>query len=361
MRGVAVLTMAAVTTLAGAVALVPGTASADAPATTNGLIAFIGGEDPEADLYVLDPASPTPIKLFAGDGSTEAHPSFSPDGTRIVFGSNRAGTDDIWVINVDGSGLQRLTSGDLPSIEPSFSPDGRRIVFTGLRAGNADIYVMDADGTHRERLTTVAETDYRPAWSPDGTKIAFTSLRNSDADIYLMDAAGTGKQVRLTRTLAFDSDAAFSPDGTHIAYTSSIGGSPDIWLMDLDGRHPRRLTQAPGFDVAPAWSPDGTKIVFDSDRDGDDELYVMPMTAGGAKLTADNASQLTTNTHSDAQPVWGVTGPLKPPASAPKPAPLPGLPVPVPDLPLPPGIRAPCGDPVTNLTRELLGQPPIVC
>jgi len=313
----ALVPLLAATAAVGGVAALPApvraeTTTGSVHSAPGGRIAFIAErEEGNPDLFVMDDAGDRPIRLV-GDGdkgvSAESHPSFSPDGTRMVFGSDREGTNDIWAINLDGTGLTRLTSGDLPSIEPTFSPDGTRIAFTGLRAGNADIYVMDADGRNRRQVTTADGTDYRPAWSPDGSRIAFTSLRDSNADVYIVDATG-GIETRLTETLAFDTEPAFSPDGRRIAFSSTRGGSGDIWTMNIDGGNLRQLTSNAGFDMAPAYSPDGSRIVFESDCDGDDELYVLG-------LDSNRTTKLTINNHADVQAAWGVAGPLTPvPAS----------------------------------------------
>jgi Tol biopolymer transport system component len=94
---------------------------------------------------------------------------------------------------------------------PTVAPEGR-IAFTSDRDGNPEIYLMDADGTGIERLTDDPAQDLYPAWSPDGTKIAFASDRDGDFDLYVMDADGTGER-RLTDNPAKDGDPVWSPTG----------------------------------------------------------------------------------------------------------------------------------------------------
>ncbi len=96
--------------------------------------------------------------------------------------------DEIYVMNVDGSGQTRLTNNSAIDARPAWSPDGKRISFQSTRDGNVEIYVMNADGSGQTRLTNNSAIDARPAWSPDGKHIAFQSLRDGDLEIYVMNA-----------------------------------------------------------------------------------------------------------------------------------------------------------------------------
>jgi Tol biopolymer transport system component len=104
-------------------------------------------------------------------GSADFSPRFSPDGSTIVFSSDRDGNNEIYVIGVDGTGLSRLTSSPGKDLDPSFSPDGSNIVFDSDRDGPVAIFTMDVDGSDPVNLSKpIRPGDIFPSWSPDGRR-----------------------------------------------------------------------------------------------------------------------------------------------------------------------------------------------
>ena len=208
--------------------------------------------------------NPRAVTVPSGGSAAVAFDVACAAATPIAFVSGATGNDEIYTIKSNGSGVTRLTSNGTRDAEPAWSPDGSRIAFRAERDGNAEIYVMNADGSSPVRLTSTVAADFAPAWSPDGAKIAFVSRRDGNAEIYVMNADGTNP-VRLTNDPGYDADPAWSPDGSKLAFMRGAcdqnGCQGRIETMNADGSGVVALT-AGAADLQPAWSPDGTKIVF---------------------------------------------------------------------------------------------------
>lgn len=189
---------------------------------------------------------------------------------RIAFSS---GSDDIYAVNADGSGLERLTTSEDLEFDPTWSPDGQSIAYrrqTGDES-TTDIFVMDADGSHRRNLTGRDRFgDWGPDWSPDGEWMAWNTASGGFVfDLGLIHPNRSGRRV--IESGVYVEYPAWSPDGRRIAFMSPEGSQYDIFVMNADGTDVRRLTESPADDGWPAWSPDGRQIVFSSVQD--DCLY----------------------------------------------------------------------------------------
>ena len=138
-------------------------------------------------------------------------------------------------MKTDGSDLFQITDqiGGGQATGPALSPDGRKVAFSVADPSNGDnwdIYVINVDGTGLTNLTNHPEFDgWRPAWSPDGSQIAFFSTRDDpdNDEVYVMNADGSNVR-RLTDNPADDAIATWSPDGTRIAWETNREGDFDI-------------------------------------------------------------------------------------------------------------------------------------
>lgn len=276
---------------------------------------------------VLGTAALTFAGLFSGTpGNRNDYPSWSSDGRRIVFESDRKGNADIYVMDADGSHVTQLTKDLFARLyfsrspidgQPAWSPDGSRITFVSGRDNvmmtymDMNIYVMDSDGSNVVQLTGKGSEEAKPSWSPSGQQIVYSSrdvftsegqlIENPNWDLYVIDVDGKNA-VQLTNGPGNELEAAWSPDGRHIAFISDQNGSDfDIYVMNTDGTNVIQLTSDSANEFGPAWSPDSSQIAFNSDRNGNVQIYVM--NADGSDVTL-----LTDDTSNSAYPAWSPDG-----------------------------------------------------
>ena len=281
-------------------------------------------------------------QLTHGGENAEAY--FSRDGRRLVFQSTRDGRtcDQQYVMNVDGTGLRRVSTGTGKTTCGFFYAGDERILFGSSHAAQAecparpdpsrgyvwrldpfDIYTARPDGSDLRRLTDYGVYTAEAVASPDGKRIVFTSLKDGDLDIYTMNVDGSGVR-RLTSTAGYDGGPWWSPDGTQIVYRawhpvdSALAGYHDLlaqrlvrpnrmelWVMNADGSGQRRITQLGGANFGPSWTPDGTRLIFSSNyrqpRSGNFDLYLVGLDGSGLE-------QVTTHDTFDGFPMFSPDG-----------------------------------------------------
>ncbi len=206
-------------------------------------------------VFVLDVGTVQRRALDVPAESMTFAPRFGPDGQTVLFSLSEGGNSDLYSMNVNGGGLQRLTSA--PSIEtaPDFSPDGSRIVFESDRSGTQQLYVMPAGGGEPSRISFGQGRYGTPVWSPRGDLIAFTKQNNGRFHIGVMRTDGS--EERLLTASFLDEGPTWAPNGRVIMFTrgtQGAGGEPALYSVDISGRNLRRVpTEGPASD--PAWSP----------------------------------------------------------------------------------------------------------
>jgi Tol biopolymer transport system component len=246
-------------------------------------IAFTCGDEQEDEICVIN-ADGTGFKQLTNDPkATQANPAWSPDGSKIIFDSNReGGRSQIYVMSPDGSGIARVTHDEFNDAQPRWSPDGSKIAFFSNReGGNREIYIMDADGSNQRRITNNPAFDFDASWTPDGEAIVFTRVRGGGGTaIFLIKADGSGKTELLSGCIT----PAILPDGAAMA----CDGPDGIHLADLASGKVKKLTS--GFDHEPAWSPDGSKLAFRKGKTGPTaEIYLVNADGSGlVQLTHDS-------------------------------------------------------------------------
>ena len=308
-------------------------AAAQAPALRSAIAFVSTRDDPSADPTVdlRRAVHATEIYLMDGDGTNarritnnaygEGFPALSPDGSRIVFESNRLRTEaeplntsDLFVMNADGTDQRKLVRGT----SASWSPDGQQIAFhasasgsgrpistnPGAAAADADIFVARIDallrGAPPENLThNPAAVDDDPDWSPDGRRIAFTSHDTTDrtddhvsAEIYVITVGERGAPVRLTNNTEEERAPAWSPNGTRLVFSCRKGDPAqpgggglrtfELCVMNADGTDLRRVTNNAVPELTPTWSPDGRQIVFHRALGGRGRFQLFVINADGS-------------------------------------------------------------------------------
>ena len=249
---------------------------------------FISNRGGSKDLWMQElnqDATPKedPKAITTGVGMLSA--SFLADGTRIAY-SKGGRFANVWRVPIfpdraaTWSDAEQLTFDQAYVEFVDLSPDGRRLVVNSNRTGFQDLWTLPAEGGEMEPVTNDSAPDWMPAWSPDGKEIAFYTGRTGNRDIFVVPSGG-GPMRQLTTQPGGDIMPAWSPDGQRIAYTSVRDGNYDIWVMSATGEDQKRLTDYGGSDNLPSWSPDGRWIAFTST--GDDGSHIWRVLATGGE------------------------------------------------------------------------------
>ncbi|HZE94008.1 MAG TPA: Ig-like domain-containing protein [Gemmatimonadales bacterium] len=176
-------------------------------------------------LYAAERSNLAQLSKLTSDTSSASDPAFSPDGSRIAYVSQRDGNAEIYVMNADGTGAARVTNDPQPDGRPAFTPDGQAIVFHSSRAappappapaGKQQIWAVNLDGTGLTQLTRDS-VNASPTVSPDGQTIAYVSSRNKDSDIWLMGRDGSNQRQFTRSPQQRETEPHFLRDGT-LAY-----------------------------------------------------------------------------------------------------------------------------------------------
>ncbi|MCC7008190.1 MAG: PD40 domain-containing protein [Acidobacteria bacterium] len=241
-------------------------------------------------------------QLTSGGENAEAY--FSFDGRKLSFQSNRNhGCDQIYTMNVDGSNVKLVSTGQGRTTCSFYYPDNRSIIYASTHLAGAacppvpsmaqgyvwpiyesyDIFRVNEDGTNLQRLTSAPGYDAEATIAKDG-RVVFTSVRDGDMEIYSMN--GDGSDVRrLTNLPGPDGGPFFSPDGSKIVFRGRHPQpgpelddffrllkqaiwrptSLEVYVMDRDGRNLTQVTKTGvGANWAPYWTPDGKRIIYAS-------------------------------------------------------------------------------------------------
>jgi Tol biopolymer transport system component len=267
---------------------------------------FITSQSPASVTKAADTpergATSAPIKLPDATNTPAPRPTIKPTTVRankagrIVFVSCKSqnslgmGTEcGIKIVNADGSGLRQLTSLDNDA-SPALSPDGLQVAFTSLRRnGNNEIYLINTDKSGLNRLTTNKGDDVAPAWSPDGSQIAYVSgpfETGAHLNVFVMGVDGSHPRPLTNYKNANALSPRWSPDGSRIVFVLIKNHVFSLNVMNTDGSNVREIETAQATELgSPTWSPDGKKLIFTMRGDGrslqgNPQLYIINVVDG---------------------------------------------------------------------------------
>jgi Tol biopolymer transport system component len=244
----------------------------------------LAGAAPTTETLSQPPTLPKLSQLTFAE-AIEEYPAWSPNGEELAFSreeagirslfvkNSRAGTADIWCVDVESGELKRLTKSDSVDVNPFFSPDGEMIAYNSDQSGRPEPWVMNADGSNPRQLAGVGLVGHFMQWQPKG-----------DALIFRCPAGGrpASMKVRLDGSdpeplpeVAGGAHMSFSPDRSRIM---DVIGHKALWVSPLDGGKPEKVFEFDDPDVRidyPVWSPDGHWVLFDRFRPQGGDIWMM--------------------------------------------------------------------------------------
>jgi Tol biopolymer transport system component len=297
----------------------------------SGTIAFLNGT---GGVAVVGADGGGTYTLARGD-QAEAPMRWSPDGKRLVFSMSRGGTNRLYVAGVGGQARRITRSKYEIDIDPAWSPDGRSIVFDAEGDGWSDLRMVNSDGSGEHKLTTGSYVTGNPAvvaggdaWSPDGRAIAYLDHRGR---VWLMKPNGSDRR-RLNapavssgglswsgvswspngRELLYDAGRrivvvnadgtgvrsvlprgrwpVWSPDGRQVVFVSY----ENVYVVNSDGSHPHKIGSHGG---TPSWSPDGRWVIYARFEGQNGDIYLVHPDGSDERQLTDTPSR-------EADPVW---------------------------------------------------------
>lgn len=258
-------------------------------------IAAVGTQSGNKEIYVMD-IDGSGVRAVTRNGSINLSPAWAPSGNAIAWTSYKRGNPDLYYKDLVTGSTRVLSNRPGVNSGAAFSPDGQKVALARSGDGDTDIFVIDlATGTDVARLSRGGGIDVAPSYDATGRYVAFSSERSGGSQIYLYDQQA-GEARRVSYSGEWNTDPVISPDGSHIAYVTR-SSTFDIMVVDVDGKNPIRITQDMGDNEDPCWSPDGRYLVFSSTRRGRSEIWLS---------TADGRHQvpITVDSAGWQQPTW---------------------------------------------------------
>jgi len=206
---------------------------------------------------------------------------------------------------------QVITSSPGQDRHPWWSPDGSQLVFESDRDGDWELFITNRDGTSERQITHNSANDRNPSWHPNGTGLLFESDRSGKTKLYHLDlTSGNVEEIKLDGFGLSPTTARYSPEGQQIVFCANTGAENELqlnlFLVPAQGGKPQQLTAGNRRSFYPSWSANGDQLVFHSRRDTQgkqDEIYIMDVSKGD-----ESSQRITTYPLHDFCPHWSPDG-----------------------------------------------------
>ena len=272
------------------VATPPGTvASVALSAAAAGTVAYRANPG-ERQLRWVDRSGRPSGVLGAPDSTQPGEVRLSPDGRTVALTRMVNGNNDVWLIETARGVRQRFTSDPAREFQPIWSPDGSRLVFGSTRKGVVNLYERPVSGAGAETLLLESpESKNASDWSSDGRWIVFDSQSQTTArDLWALPMSEEKRPIALAQTAADESDALFSPDGRWIAYESNESGRREIYVQPFPGPGIRSQVSTGGGTIA-RWQRDGKGLFY---VDQGNRLMAVPVATNGPRVEPGTPNEL---------------------------------------------------------------------
>ena len=248
-------------------------------------LAFVrwrAGASGSGNLYVQSVKGGEPKRLTF-DHHWISGVTWTPDGQRIIFASNRDSDFRLWQIGLNGEPPKPVAGAGGRVLHPSVSPDGKRLAFSE-QVSSTRIWRVPLGGANRalEPFSFSSRRDNSPMYSPDGKRVAFISDRAGPAEIWVCDATGAHASAVASLGGFVPGTPRWSPNSVDIVFDSRHEGFGAVYVVSADGGRPRRLTSENSNAMMPSWSSDGRFVYFASDRTGSWQVWKQPVAGGDA-------------------------------------------------------------------------------
>lgn len=247
-------------------------------------IAFTRGGGGRKEIWMVD-SDGEGLQRVTSDNSIALSPAWSPDGRRMAYSSYKGG--GMWLYERDlASGSDRVVSDRSGlNMTPSYAPDGRTLAFATTVGSETEVATWEPGRGMRQQTRGGRSASFSPSWAPDGRRFAFVSDRLGEPAIYVMSPGGEARLVSdyVYGRRGYAASPDWSPRGDRIAFHTRAGGAFQIAVVNADGGGQRLLTAA-GRNEDPSWAPDGRHLVFaGSGREGSG-LYVLDTVTGRTRV-----------------------------------------------------------------------------